>query len=192
MNNSVLKPGTYKISDLATRLKVHRTSVERYIQKLELELTEIESKGRPVKAVVLANHAQADRLLSYVHENKGMNDGHLSNDTDMHVQQGSMSEQCVSTSKSHGVITFEAYQELQEKLLESEVSRAKLEGELNGLKQANEALTRTVDALENTIKATLLLEGKRSESIHYLPSNQNQVGFLGRLKQLFFGTSKPL
>jgi hypothetical protein len=208
MLEAPLKPGVYRISELAKQLNVHRCSVDRYIEKLGLEIQEISFQNRLVKGIVL-DEEQLQKLLTYVQENKGLSAQSLKDDSPQpkamsippsstastpssSMLEGRTQSQTPLNETAH-VITFEEYQALQTRLMESEIARAKVEGEIAGLKEVVDTLRRTNLTLENTLQATLLLEGRRQQDkpIEMVPAQHitDSKGLFSRMKRFMFGSS---
>ena len=61
----MLKPGTYRISELSGELKKSRKTIERYVDKLKLKKTEIEHNNKLITGVILTAE-DINRVHTYI------------------------------------------------------------------------------------------------------------------------------
>jgi hypothetical protein len=61
----MLKPGTYRISELSDKLNKSRKTIERYVDKLQLKTTGIEHNNKLVTGIILSTE-DADRVQTYI------------------------------------------------------------------------------------------------------------------------------
>lgn len=66
----MLKPGTYRISELSDKLNKSRKTIERYVDKLRLKTTEIEHNNKLVTGVILTVE-DADKVQTYIESLSG-------------------------------------------------------------------------------------------------------------------------
>lgn len=61
----MLKPGTYRISELSAKLNKSRKTIERYVDKLQLKTTEIEHNNKLVTGVILTTE-DVGKVQTYI------------------------------------------------------------------------------------------------------------------------------
>jgi hypothetical protein len=202
MNAIKLKPGTYLLSDLAETMGFSRRTLDRYIDRLSLETVNVKSQGKSAKALELN-----DETLTILGNELTLNgysfdiDQTVSGQTDEPSLDKPWQAEPAEARQPRQVDEPKVH-ELMQRLMESEIARAKLEGQLEGITGEMKRLEQVVDAkdaniktLEDSVgvlKASLMLEAKRTDTplIEYSPTNNqedNHHGLWSKLKRIVAG-----
>jgi hypothetical protein len=195
---SHLTPGTYRLAELEDLLGRTRKTIERYIERFQLEKTEVDFAGRKVAAVILSQDS-IDRLrleLGYTFDTTETKPS-LSNDIPgslmplLEQEKNSLLEQLQASQSEARRLEVEnarlsAKAESHEQLLalKDEAIQAKDET-IQSLKTSMVVLERANNQLQGEKR---LLEDKKNPPVTYEPVSQNQgkpKGFWGKLKFVF-------
>jgi hypothetical protein len=182
-----LKPGQYRVVDLTEKLNIPRRTLERYIKRLDLSVSFVGNEAKPTKIVTLDEKGIKDlmALLAPPWQNVAQD----------------MAPEIEAPPKTGGnvgspQVAVDGSADLYQRLLEAEVERAELRGELRGIrevvdtqKQLIASQTQTID----TLKGALMLEAKRTDTplIEYSPTNtqeKNSPGIWSKLKRIVAGS----
>lgn len=200
MLKPLLEPGKeYRLNELAEIVGKTRTTIDRYIERFQLKVTTTIYMGKTVQAVILTEQ-NIDQILNL----NQVIEKTTSNVQSTEVITGDNPEQPYSYNMSsptfkQGYNPFEHVETLREKLHQSELERVTLQERLKGveneLKRADEQidlLRQTNKSLEQTLQATLILEGQnRQKSINLVPEGlldnktAQKKSFFDKIKAVF-------
>jgi hypothetical protein len=190
---SNLTPGTYRLAELEELLGRTRKTIERYIERFQLEKTEMDFSGRKVAAVILSSES-IERIRSEIGESLDTTETkpNISNElsstirTFLEQEKNSILEQLQASQSEARRLEVEnarllAKLENHELLvaLKDEVMKAKDET-IQSLRTSMVVLERANKQLEIEKH---LLEDKRKPAVSYAPVQNG--GLWGRLKHVF-------
>lgn len=176
MVRTQLEPKIYRTSELADLLNVSRQTVERYIERFNLETTTIMYLNKPVRGIVL-DEEKIQQILTF----KGSND-HFAEEVseegvhdvqhgeqlmrsmfELHAQEirtlRQEYEQEIRTLRTHYEQTV---QQLQDQLNQVQIQNARLEAELKSLAGLNQIIETQKMALESSKAAIEALNNERT------------------------------
>lgn len=162
-----LVPGVYRIQAAAEAFRISRSSMNRYIKRLNLYLEDIEHQGKLVKGVVL-DEVSIQKISQSVNQSPTTP-----------INQWSSNEQPIINHDQPPVNQRLIEAELQ---LEKHIQRNR---DLEALIAAKDALIDSKQSEINTLKTSLVILERNSQDkpIELIPAQP--IGLLGKIRQWF-------
>jgi uncharacterized protein (DUF3084 family) len=193
---SVLTPGTYRLSELEELFGRTRKTVERYIERFELTKTEIDYAGRKVSAVILTQH-NIDQIKPEIGESleptktkhENTYEGKSSISTLLEQEKIAISDQLKASQEDVWRLSIENAR-LSVKVENHEQNLALKDEAIKAKDETIQSLKTSMVVLERANKQMEiekhLLEDRQKNSVVYAPRNEAKpLGFLHRLKFVF-------
>jgi hypothetical protein len=191
-----IKPGTYRLAEVTDLFSISRRTLERYIDRLALEFSNVEHQGKPVKALTLseATIKEIIKLMASNGHDLGAPLAGIRQDVGTAIGTPSQTEAQPPWQPAEPLAS--KTEELLERLMEAEIKAARMEGQMEKMQEVVEAKNAVIKALEDnvtTLKASLMLEARRPDTpmIEYAPTHapeKDSPSLWSKLKRIVAGS----
>jgi len=156
-----IPPGIYRVQELAERLSVSRTTIDRYIKRFSIEITDVIYQNKPVKALIIDERIAAEmQALS----GEAVKQVHPSIQTPVEPEEGTRSD------------LFERDNLILNERLDASLTR------ISDL----ERLLASKESEISTLKTALtIVERHNQESVPALEFQRKPTGLIDKIKTLF-------